>query len=147
MKSKAPLLLMEQMVMLLVFALAAALCVQAFVKSDAISARGEARDQAVIAAQSAAEMIRLGGGSPEKALRGAADELSGSISEDGALRLYYDAEWHPTPDASDENGYCLMAEPSAEQEPGLSQVTLTVSSPEEALVSFTIAWQSPLDGN
>ena len=41
MRSKAPLLLMEQMVMLLVFALAAALCVQAFVKSDAISARGD----------------------------------------------------------------------------------------------------------
>ena len=32
MRSKAPLLLMEQMVMLAVFALAAALCVQAFVR-------------------------------------------------------------------------------------------------------------------
>ena len=37
MRSKAPLLLMEQMVMLLVFALAAALCLQAFVKSDGLS--------------------------------------------------------------------------------------------------------------
>ena len=34
MKSKAPLALMEQMVMILVFALAAALCLQAFVKSE-----------------------------------------------------------------------------------------------------------------
>ncbi len=33
-QSEAPLALMEQMVMLLVFALAAALCLQAFVRSD-----------------------------------------------------------------------------------------------------------------
>ena len=37
MRSKAPLVMMEQMVMLLVFALAAALCLQAFVRSDAQS--------------------------------------------------------------------------------------------------------------
>ena len=41
MRSKAPLILMEQMVMLLVFALAAALCLQAFVKSDSLSSRSE----------------------------------------------------------------------------------------------------------
>lgn len=34
MRSKAPLVLMEQLVMVLVFALAAALCVQVFVLSD-----------------------------------------------------------------------------------------------------------------
>ena len=58
MKSKAPLLLMEQMVMLLVFALAAALCLQAFVKSDAVSRRSGDRDRAVVLCQSAAEAIR-----------------------------------------------------------------------------------------
>ena len=41
MKSKAPLMLMEQMIMLLVFALAAALCLQAFVKSEQLSSRSE----------------------------------------------------------------------------------------------------------
>lgn len=58
MRSKAPLALMEQMVMLLVFALAAALCLQAFVKSDEISASCEARDRAMTLCQSAAEVIR-----------------------------------------------------------------------------------------
>ena len=47
MRSKAPLAMMEQMVMLLVFALAAALCLQAFVKSDQLSQQGEVRDRAV----------------------------------------------------------------------------------------------------
>ena len=45
MRSKAPLVMMEQMVMLLVFALAAALCLQAFVKSDQLSQQGEVRDR------------------------------------------------------------------------------------------------------
>ena len=59
MRSKAPLVLIEQMVMLLVFALASALCLQAFVKSDAISVRSEEKGRAAIAAQNAAEVIRL----------------------------------------------------------------------------------------
>ena len=62
MKSKAPLLLMEQMVMLLVFALAAALCLQAFVKSDGLSGNSEARDRAVTLCQTAAETVRHSGG-------------------------------------------------------------------------------------
>ena len=51
MKSKAPLALMEQMVMLLVFALAAALCLQAFVQSDRLSRESEARAHAAVLCQ------------------------------------------------------------------------------------------------
>ena len=58
MRSKAPLALMEQLVMVLVFALAAALCVQAFVLSDQTSRRNEARDRAVLEAQNAAEELK-----------------------------------------------------------------------------------------
>ena len=68
MRSKAPLSLMEQMVMLLVFALAAALCLQAFVKSDRISRQSEARDRAVVLCQSVAEVIRHNGGDLKEAM-------------------------------------------------------------------------------
>lgn len=47
MRSKAPLALMEQMVMVLVFALAAALCLQAFALADRISRQNAERDQAL----------------------------------------------------------------------------------------------------
>ena len=70
MKSKAPLMLMEQMIMLLVFALAAALCLQAFVKSEQLSSRSENRDRAVTIAQTAAETIRHCGGDMGNALGG-----------------------------------------------------------------------------
>ena len=66
-KSKAPLVMLEQMVMLLVFALAAALCLQAFVKSDAASRESEARDRAALLCQSMAEEMRLNGGNPAEA--------------------------------------------------------------------------------
>ena len=68
MKSKAPLLLMEQMIMLLVFALAAALCLQAFVRSDEMSRQSEDRDRAVTLCQSAAEAVRHSRGDLEKTM-------------------------------------------------------------------------------
>ncbi len=102
MKSKAPLALMEQMVMLLVFALAAALCLQAFVKSDQISQRSQAKSSAALAAQNMAEVIRHSGGSLENALMEAADRQGGSYVEnaDGTggaqVSVFYDEDWQPT---------------------------------------------------
>lgn len=98
MRSKAPLALMEQMVMLLVFALAAALCLQAFVKSDAISKKSEERDQAAVIAQNAAETIRHYGGSAQNALSKAAGDLGAEYSEEFVtLTLSYDENWVPIP--------------------------------------------------
>lgn len=58
MRGKAPLALMEQLVMLLVFALSGALCLQAFVASDARSQRNQDRDRAVTLCENAAEAVR-----------------------------------------------------------------------------------------
>lgn len=98
MRSKAPLILMEQMIMLLVFALAAALCLQAFVKSDAISSRSEARDRAAVEAQNAAEAVRHYGGTAQNALSRAAEDLGAEYSgEFVTLSLDYDENWTPIP--------------------------------------------------
>ena len=48
------------MVMILVFALAAALCLQAFVLSNSLSEQGQARDQAVVLCENAAETVKIG---------------------------------------------------------------------------------------
>ena len=61
MKSKAPLAMMEQLVMVLVFALAAALCLQTFVLSGKISKKTEAKNRAVTEVQNAAEIMKNGG--------------------------------------------------------------------------------------
>ena len=61
MKSKAPLVMMEQIVMVLIFALAAALCLQTFVLSGKISKETELGNEAVIEAQNAAERMKAEG--------------------------------------------------------------------------------------
>ena len=54
-RSKSPLALMEQVIMVLVFALAAAICVEAFVKARTMSIQSRTRDRAVEICESAAE--------------------------------------------------------------------------------------------
>lgn len=58
MKSRAFLNLMEQLIMVLVFALAAALCLQVFAKADSIAARTDCLDKAVLIAQNTAEGLK-----------------------------------------------------------------------------------------
>ena len=58
-RSKAPLALMEQIIMILVFALAAAVCLQAFVYSNSLSVKGEQENNAVSHAQEVAEYCKM----------------------------------------------------------------------------------------
>ena len=61
MKSKATLFLMEQLVMVLVFALAAALCLGIFSRGAEISKQTAFRDEAVVLARNAAELLKQTG--------------------------------------------------------------------------------------
>lgn len=58
MKHRASLILMEQLVMVLVFALAAAICLSLFVKAEILSRELTRKEEAVILAQSAAELLK-----------------------------------------------------------------------------------------
>lgn len=125
MKSKAPLALMEQMVMLLVFALAAALCLQAFVKSDQISLKSQAKSNAALMAQNTAEMIRYSGGSLEHAFTETADRQSGSYLENEGLAIAYDEEWKAT---AEKGTYLLTVQEIPTEEEGLHKVLVQVVS-------------------
>ena len=67
MKNKAPLVLTELMIMLLVFALAAGLCLRVFLYADQISRASIETDLAVAAAQTGAELTKHYRGDLEKA--------------------------------------------------------------------------------
>lgn len=62
MKNRASLVLMEQLVMILVFALAAALCLRSFAVADRISHETEVQDKAILTAQNAAETLKATAG-------------------------------------------------------------------------------------
>jgi hypothetical protein len=61
---------MEQLVMVLVFALAAAVCLRLFVGAENIAQETARRDEAVIVAQNAAELLKAGYSEEEAAQSG-----------------------------------------------------------------------------
>ena len=145
MKSKAPLVMMEQIVMILVFALAAALCLQAFVLSDASSRRAAARDRAAAVAQTVAETIRHTGGDAGTALSGAAKDL-GMDYEQGLLWADFDEDWNRTP-SGEEGAYRVAAQGTDSGQTGLQtarvEVSRSAAEAEEAdvLLTFDVSWQ------
>lgn len=102
-RSKTPLALMEQLVMVLVFALAAALCVQVFVLSDQTSRRNEERDRALLEAQNAAEALKSGDEDYFVALS--------AVTGDGGWSISYDEDWRSMTDA-DAAAYHLLIFPA-----------------------------------
>ena len=85
MKSKAPLVMMEQIIMVLVFALAAALCLQTFVLSGNLSKRIEAEGRAVIEAQNAAETMKS---------QGLAAYVNEAERTSEGFRFFFDDGWN-----------------------------------------------------
>lgn len=140
MKSKAPLALIEQTVMVLAFALAAALCIQAFVKADRISARSEERSCAALAAQDAAELIKHSGKDMGHALS-LAGELLGGTYEQGMLYIDYDEDWNL---ADGDGAYRLTAQGVPVEESGLQKALVQVvaedSGEPELLFELEAAW-------
>lgn len=142
MKSKAPLAMMEQMVMLVVFALAAALCLQAFVKSDQMSKRMEARDRAVVLCENVAETLRYFGGDMGNAQVETAEELGYQCSQ-GLLYQEFDENWDPV-----ERGvYRLSSQGMPTEIPGLWKAWVAVTTGGnvgeelDTLFEIEVAWQ------
>ena len=91
MRSRSPLALMEQLIMLLVFALAAALCVQTFALSTHISQNAADRDRAMQLAQNAAEILKNHGGDMSSAQMNAVQHMGGQLSQ-GVWYILYDED-------------------------------------------------------
>ncbi|MEG0780883.1 MAG: hypothetical protein RR426_09795 [Oscillospiraceae bacterium] len=131
--SRAPLALMEQVLMVLVFALAAALCVQVFVFADGRSATHENQDFAVREAQTAAETVKHCHGDLERA----AALLGGTLSGD-SLTVAYDQNWEKTEGAG---VYTAVITREIAQRELLGYATVTVTYGKKESYTLTAAWQ------
>ena len=118
MRSKTPLVLMEQLVMVLVFAMAAAICLQVFGLSDRLSKENEARAEAALLAQNTAEELKSSYG----------EVLLGWEEADG---IYY----------MEEDGYRVRVQAEETEISGLQKVKLQVWQEEEVLFEIPVAWQ------
>ncbi len=148
MRSKASLALIEQAVMVLVFALAAALCLRAFLWSDQLSRRDKARDRALLEVQTAAETLKHAGGEVDHALEEAARALGGQVSQ-GVWFRYYDQNWSAA--GCGEAVYRLEARAEPTDTAGLRQARVRITGVEHdassPLAELTVAWQGEVDGH
>lgn len=122
MTDKAPLALLEQILMLLIFALAAVLCLQAFLRSDTASREIALRDEAMLCTQSAAEVVKACRGD----LHDAAAILGGTV-EGSVWRAEYE-RMTLTATVEVSSGY-------------LGQAQLTATSGGRTLLTLPVAWQ------
>lgn len=121
MRNRGSLMLMEMLLMMLVFAMAAAFCIQIFIKANDISTRIGERDRAVFLAQNAAEVLKDCGGDMDKA-----EDMLALLSEEEYLL-----------EICRQEGVL----------PGLGQARIIVRSkqvPEETVFELTVAWQEGL---
>ena len=136
MRSKTPLALMEQVTMVLVFALAAALCLRIFVFSDGVSRRNHQTDQAVLLAQNTAEMIKACGGVEEAAA------IMGGTTQQTLWSVGYNEDLTLTPDG--ESGYYhvdVLPQDSGVEGLGQTHIEVFLQAEQEGLFALTVAWQ------
>lgn len=134
MKRGASLVLTELVIMLLVFALASAFCVQAFVWADSSSRQSAAADMALIQAQNAAELLKHYHGDFSPAVRDYGGQWDGTV-----WTVSYDENWNMT---ADNPVYFLQAERAACKTAYLGQAKLTVLDQEgTVLAELSVCWQ------
>ena len=133
MRSKAPLALIEQAVMLLVFALAAVLCLRAFIWSDTASKQSAERDRAFLQAQCAAEAVKNDKGDFE-----AAAKRCGGSWNDQSWVIFYDEDWNVAEDTHTYTLRCVREESGTNY---LGTAVVEVWKGERSLAGLTVAWQ------
>ena len=137
MKSKAPLTLMEQLVMLLVFALASALCLQMFVLTGNMSRRLEKQDRAVTLVHNAAETVKICGGDAEEYAK-----LLGGEEQGGVVTVGYDADWKPVSAADAES--LITVEKTSAGLLGTAEIE-AAEADGDVIFSVTASWQEVAD--
>lgn len=134
MKNKAPLALMEQTVMILVFALAGVLCLRAFVWADGHSRDNAMRDQALLLAQNAAQILKSESGDYADAAR-----MYGGEWDEKQWTVFYDDQGQQTPG---DGAYRLSVVPEPEELEYLGRAAVEVTdSNGRQLARLRVAWQ------
>lgn len=126
MKNKATLSLIEQVIMILVFALSAAISLKIFAYGDSLSREKNEMDRAVLMAQNAAESLTAAGGDFETA----AGILGAELNETGTGLVQ-----------EEESGLLLRATETESGNPLLGEALISVSSNETEIYSLRLCWQ------
>lgn len=138
MKRKTSLPLMELAIMIMVFALAAVMCLRVFVWADSRSRENEARSKMAIRAQNAAEMLKYTHGDLS-----ASKDAIGGIEDGETWTLRYDENYELT----DGDAEYTIEVQREDGEALLGQAGITaLDSNGGVLLTLTVCWQEAYDG-
>lgn len=132
MRSKAPLSVIEQVIMLLVFALAAAVCLRGFAWADSTSQRSRNCDLAMVQAQNAAAILQNNGGDLT-----AAAEIMGGQAEGRRWDIHYNEQWERT----DTQGVFALQVSVRPTLPLMGSAQITVADDGGLLAELMVSWQ------
>ncbi len=133
MKNKLFLSLVEQVCMLLLFALAAALCLQAFLWADQASRQSAAQDRALVHAQNACELLKHHRGDLEETAK-----ALGGCGDDTGFTVYLDGDWEVTPTG---DTYVMTLTSHRTDLAGLGSALVSVRQGQTVLASLEVCWQ------
>ena len=137
MRNKAILPLLEQLCMIAIFAIAAALCIQGYSASNRISHLQHNKDQAVVVAQNAAELLKHTNGDLQQAA-----QLYGGTVENEAWIVSFDSDWNPS--TGNEPAYILTVTLCPTELTVLGRAEIQVSHENTLLFSLTVGWQEAM---
>lgn len=129
---------MEQLLMILIFALTASMCLRGFVLSDRLSKEQQNKNRAVTLVQNAAELLKNTSGDYEQALLQAGD------SSPGDYCICYDRSWEITEDSADAV-YTLRFVPVKSEISLLETACIQMETQKEILFSIDVGWQEVSD--
>lgn len=127
MKSKTPLVLVEQIIMILIFAVSAAICLKSFVYSEKLSENVQSQDNAILCVSNVAEVIKNSSGDFNQA----SAKFGGEI-ENGVLQINF-SEFENTVEVK------ARKKDSGIPRLGKAEVIAFIKSEEKAVIE--ICWQ------
>ena len=139
MKKKLFLSLLEQLCMITVFTVVSVFCLQGFFGANNLSEKRRDLDNAVIASQNAAELIKQYKGNMAEA----AEVLSGTATADG-LTVKYDENWTAVSEDKDA-AFLLKLKIKPRETPLLGEALVEVIDREGVIFSVDVAWQEDRD--
>ena len=135
-ESKAPLVLMEQVIMVLVFALVSAVCIQAFALARTTSIRMSDRDHAMNISQTLAETVKAYSGNMEAVCGSLGGEIEGE-----QLVFYYDSGWESVSKSADASFRAVFAQEEQDGFCRYGQITVSDTAEDQEIFSMRVAWQ------
>jgi len=147
-RSKSTLFLIEQLIVIAVFAICAVACISILTAAYFNASNSKAASHAILKAESAAEVFKAVGGDGPAVLSilGSAQN-SGTKSGSPALMIYYDQEWQITNEANAEFVLFLVYSQVTNQDDAFVKADLTIEKiTGEEIVAFPLAAQRELGG-